>query len=67
MLGCWEKSPDNRPSFDELHAHLQYILHEDTVRTFDSAKFYFDSFVLILCDIITAKAVAQNDINIYRP
>ncbi|KAL9955870.1 hypothetical protein ACROYT_G037263 [Oculina patagonica] len=30
MLRCWQKSPDDRPSFEELHVKLQEILHEET-------------------------------------
>ena len=66
MIQCWEKSPDGRPSFDELYVHLQRILHEDTVRTFEYSKYCFDSFIHILCNIVTPKAVAQNDKNSYR-
>ena len=67
MIQCWEKSPDGRPSFDELYVHLQRILHEDTVRTFEYSKYCFDSFIHILCNIVTPKAVAQNDKSSYRP
>ena len=58
MLRCWEKSPDDRPSFDELNGHLQCILHEEAVRTFDPSKCYLYSFGHILSNII-AKATAQ--------
>ena len=34
MLRCWQPSPDDRPSFEELHIILQEILHEKEVRTF---------------------------------
>ena len=32
MLRCWQKSPDDRPSFEELHEMLKDILKEDGVR-----------------------------------
>ena len=69
MLQCWERSPDDRPSFDELYVHLQCILDKDTVRTFvDSSKsYYFYSFALILCNIVMVKAVAQIDKSSHRP
>lgn len=60
MLRCWEKSPDDRPSFDELYVNLQGILHEETVGTFQSVKYCFDSFGHILSNNI-AKAVVEND------
>ena len=32
MLHCWSTSPDDRPSFEELHVTLQAILNEKDVR-----------------------------------
>ena len=32
MLRCWQQSPDDRPTFEELHVILQEILHEKEVR-----------------------------------
>ena len=31
MLHCWQSSPDDRPSFEELHVTLQEILHQKEV------------------------------------
>lgn len=33
MLRCWQKCPDDRPSFKELYAILQGILNEEEVKT----------------------------------
>ena len=34
MLKCWQHSPDNRPSFEELSAILRQILEEQEVRIY---------------------------------
>ncbi|XP_068761952.1 fibroblast growth factor receptor 4-like [Montipora capricornis] len=39
MLRCWDKSPDNRPKFEELFATLQEILHEKE-RTYINVTFF---------------------------
>ena len=31
MLRCWQSSPDDRPSFEELHVTLQEILNQKEV------------------------------------
>lgn len=33
MLRCWQKCPDDRPSFEELHVILQEILKKEEVKT----------------------------------
>ena len=34
MLKCWQHSPDNRPSFEELSVILRQILEEQEVRIY---------------------------------
>ena len=33
MLRCWKKSPDERPSFEDLHEIIKGILQEEEVKT----------------------------------
>jgi len=33
MLRCWQRSPDDRPSFEDLHVILNGILQEEEVKT----------------------------------
>ena len=33
MVRCWLKSPDDRPSFEDLNAMLKEILQEEEVKT----------------------------------
>ncbi|XP_020632101.1 tyrosine-protein kinase receptor Tie-1-like isoform X1 [Orbicella faveolata] len=39
MLRCWQRSPDDRPSFEDLHAILNGILQEEE-RTYINVTFY---------------------------
>ena len=31
MLGCWQRNPDERPSFEQLYEMLEELLQHETV------------------------------------
>ena len=31
MLGCWQRNPDERPSFEQLYEMLEELLQRETV------------------------------------
>ncbi|CAH3160597.1 unnamed protein product [Pocillopora meandrina] len=39
MLGCWQRNPDERPSFEQLYEMLEELLQQET-RTYINVTYF---------------------------